>query len=255
MKQRPHLTRILFEYKLGGNVAKPWTDGPKELLHHAIEHLSLGGDFDRRIALISIDNAVEIMVKTVLGLPRRAREGGGPSRKELEEASDSFPRLLDLLEKYEVEKILDFDLDDIEWYHRLRNQLYHGGNGMTVEVSKVEAYYQLASRLYCVLFQEDLRFDGKIAVNTKTGEFLYRWNEFEEKLHEKLPPKDLPAYFWKRGFLEQISPSLAVMWENASIFRNMLIHGFETPNIDVIIQKINDVETLKNAVDAFKKNE
>ncbi len=36
----------------------PWTDGPRELIQHAVDHLALGGDFDRRVAMVSIDNAV-----------------------------------------------------------------------------------------------------------------------------------------------------------------------------------------------------
>lgn len=72
----------------------PWVEGPKELLQHAIDHLSQGNDFDRRVAMISIDNAVELIIKTYLGLPKRALEHSGPSRKELEQASESFPALL-----------------------------------------------------------------------------------------------------------------------------------------------------------------
>ncbi|KKK65513.1 hypothetical protein LCGC14_2973400, partial [marine sediment metagenome] len=34
----------------------PWEEGPKELLQHAVDHLSAGQDFDRRIAMILIDN-------------------------------------------------------------------------------------------------------------------------------------------------------------------------------------------------------
>ena len=124
---------------------KPWTDGLRELLQHAVDHISLEGGFDRRIAMISVDNAVELMIKTHLGLPRRARGGSGPSRKELEEASESFPALLDLLDKYDSDKITGLGLDDIEWFHRIRNHLYHSGNGITVEASKVETYLQLAS--------------------------------------------------------------------------------------------------------------
>src|SRR5258706_2191475 len=97
---------------------KPWVSGPKELLDHAIEHLPLGSAFDHRIALISIDNAVELMIKTFLGLPERARGTPGPSRKELELAGQSFPDLLDLLEKHAADKIQGFELGDIEWYHR-----------------------------------------------------------------------------------------------------------------------------------------
>ena len=103
----------------------PWTDGPCELLRHAADHLSLGGDFDRRIAMISVDNAVELTVRTYLGLSARARGTPGPSRRELESASESFPELLNLLQVYAADKIVALSLDDIEWYHRLRNQLYH----------------------------------------------------------------------------------------------------------------------------------
>jgi len=53
----------------------PWVDGPRELLQHAVDHLSLGGDFDRRIAMVSIDNSVELTVKTFLGLPKRSKWG------------------------------------------------------------------------------------------------------------------------------------------------------------------------------------
>ena len=42
---------------------KPWIEGPLELIKHALEHLKLETGFDNRIAMISIDNAVELMIK------------------------------------------------------------------------------------------------------------------------------------------------------------------------------------------------
>lgn len=51
---------------------KPWIDGPRELLQHGLDHLKLDTDFDRRMAIICIDNAVEVMIKTYFGLPKRA---------------------------------------------------------------------------------------------------------------------------------------------------------------------------------------
>lgn len=118
----------------------PWSEGPKELLQHAVDHLALDGDFDRRIAMISTDNAVELMIKTYLGLPKQRAKGKEPSRKELDEASNYFPGLLDLIEKYADGKLTGVSLDEIEWYHRIRNQLYHSGNGITVELAKVQTY-------------------------------------------------------------------------------------------------------------------
>jgi len=77
---------------------RPWSEGPKELLQHAVDHMVDDGDFGRRIAIISIENAVELMIKTYLGLPRRKEECGKPSRRQLEKVSNSFPSLIDLLE-------------------------------------------------------------------------------------------------------------------------------------------------------------
>ena len=34
----------------------PWTDGPRELIQHTVDHLDSGGDFDRRVAMTSGDH-------------------------------------------------------------------------------------------------------------------------------------------------------------------------------------------------------
>jgi hypothetical protein len=225
---------------------KPWTDGPRELLQHAVDHLAEDGDFDRRIAMISIDNAVELMVKTHLGLPRRARGDDGPSRKELQEASESFPALLDLLDKHDSDKITGLNLDDIEWYHRIRNQLYHSGNGITVETSKVEAYLQLAQSLFQNLFGEPVPLDASGPLKTKTGEFLLLWNEFQGELREKLPPREQgkPAFFWKSEHLKMIDPSLPPLYEALSMFRNALVHGVDTPAPEILDTRIRALREL-----------
>lgn len=212
----------------------PWSDGPRELLQHASDHLRLGGDFDRRIAMISIDNSVELTVKTYLGLPERARGTKGPVRRELETASESFPALLDLLDQYAADKLTGVDLSDVEWYHRLRNQLYHSGNGITVERSRVEAYFQIACVMFENLFGCTLQIDDASVLHTKTGEFLHLWTIFDHGLRKKLPPKDGLAYYWKRDFIEGVSKEAGDLWTSLSAFRNELVHGLETPSPDVI---------------------
>lgn len=47
---------------------KPWAVGPFEMLYHAETHFLKGEDFDRRIALISFDNAIEVAITTYLAL-------------------------------------------------------------------------------------------------------------------------------------------------------------------------------------------
>jgi len=222
----------------------PWIDGPRELLQHAIDHLAQGNDFDRRIAMISIDNAVELTIKTYLGLPKRALDHLGPSRKELEQASESFPALLDLLEKYAGHKIVGLGLDDIEWYHRIRNQLYHSGNGITVEKSKVETYFELASALFESLFGALLEISHLSSVRTKAGEFLETWIEFEKKLRDQLPEKRAPAYYWKRDYLKAIHADAVELFNTVSMFRNELVHGNIKPSVSELEAQTKNIKKL-----------
>lgn len=225
-------------------MALPWTDGPRELFQHTVDHLSQGGDFDRRIAMVSIDNAVELSVKTYLGLPKRARTGSGPGRKKLEEASESFPLLLDLLQKYASDRLVGVSLDDIEWYHRIRNQLYHAGNGITVEKSKVETYLELASSLFQSLFDCSPELSHSGAVRTKTGEFLDMWVQFERILRKNLPKKKVLAYFWKRDFMKGVTQEAELLYSTVARFRNELVHGLREPLVDELQENIDRLNKL-----------
>ena len=94
--------------------------------------------------MISIDNAVELAIKTYLQLPKRVRRTEGPSRKQFDEKSRSFPDLLDLLEEFATDRLDGVSLGDLEGFHRLRNALYHDGNGVTVDPVHVDSYLQVA---------------------------------------------------------------------------------------------------------------
>src|SRR6476646_82103 len=109
----------------------PWASGPAEILQHAFELSRRNTDASRRLALLTTDNAVELMIKAYLGLPKRVT-GINLPKKEYDEISDSFPRLLEALERVAHAKTDAFDLGAVEWFHRLRNELYHNGNGLTV---------------------------------------------------------------------------------------------------------------------------
>jgi hypothetical protein len=160
----------------------PWATGPGEILRHGLGLLRADSDTNRRLAMISIDNAVELMVKTYLGLPKRVT-GLQITRREYQEAAESFPALLDALEKHSPAKLDGIDLGTIEWYHRLRNELYHQGNGLTVERDKVEIYAELANVLFRNLFGEEL-MEHRSARTELLGQFLAAWVELERGLRE-----------------------------------------------------------------------
>jgi hypothetical protein len=227
---------------------KPWIEGPRELLEHAVEHINGLNDFDRRIAFISIDNSVELIIKTYLSLPKRIRKKSGPSRKELQDAENSFPTYLDIIEKYDQDKLSSINLDDVEWYHRLRNQLYHNGNGLTIDKSKVEAYFEIAKVLYESLFGEKLSDQQNISYTTALGLFMAKWTSFENELRTKLPPKDGLAYHWKRDFLNTIESGLVPIFNEIMNFRNEVVHGFKTPSTDEFKDIVSKIEYLNQKI-------
>ncbi len=158
----------------------PWASGPGEILRHGIELLRHDTDTNRRLAMISIDNAVELMMKTFLGLPRRI-SGLNIPRKQFQEIAESFPALLDALEQHASDRLEGVDLGTIEWYHRLRNELYHQGNGLTVERDKVEIYAELANILFNNLFGSQLVEPPTLKAGL-LGQFMTLWPIFERAI-------------------------------------------------------------------------
>lgn len=230
----------------------PWSEGPKELLQHAVGHIAHDGDFDRRIAMISIDNAVELMVKTFLSLPRRKLGTRGPSRKQLEEASNSFPSLLDLLEEFGGERLTGVSLDEIEWYHRIRNQLYHSGNGITVEVARVQTYLSLAKTLFQNLFETEIALSAESPIQNRLGVFLGKWGVFEKELIERARELNLPDQRPGAVLFYRADKPTKQLWIETKTFRNTAVHKLETlatkdfdepiKNIDVLLERTRKYE-------------
>jgi len=223
---------------------EPWKSGPKELLQHGLEHLSLETDFDYRMGMIVIDNSVELMMKTYLGLPKRITKLNGVTRKIYDEASKSFPNLIDAMENFAKEKLIGIELGEIEWYHRIRNQLYHDGNGITVEKEKVIAYSSIAKILFENLFGEKIDVKGK-----KYGidDFLIVWADFNKLIVNKGP-----KVFRLKSFKELFNLSGKEELKLAELitFRNRLVHQPNDVDKTEITLKVKElmefIELVKN---------
>jgi hypothetical protein len=182
--------------------------------------------------MICIDNAVELTIKTYLGLPGRIT-GLKISRSEYQEFSEVFPKLLDALEKHASDKLGGVDLGEIEWYHRLRNQLYHQGNGLTVERDKVEVYAELANVLFANLFGFRL-VEPKKDETALLGEFMQAWVSFEKAISEaalslKIDTRGRPAMplqmveaLARDGFMSRVE---ATEINQLRRIRNEVVHG------------------------------
>jgi len=236
----------------------PWINGPAEILKHGLKLLLEDSDVNRRLSMISIDNSVELMIKTYLGLPKRITKLT-ISRKDYQEFSNNFNDLLDALEKYDNDKLVGINLGEIEWYHRLRNELYHQGNGLTIEKDKVEVYAELAKLLFKNLF-------GFYLIETHTkyseflGDFMEAWLLLEESLFS-IAQDHSATGFHKKSVIEVLKylyhGGLIPKEEYRKIeyyrkLRNDIVHGIIDYK-DVLTQKV--IKEIKDLADLFKDEE
>ncbi len=76
---------------------QPWADGPFELLLHAEGHLPDGEDFDRRMALITFDNAIEVSITTYLSLKPIMRGNRSYATADVDQWTRNYHTKLDFL--------------------------------------------------------------------------------------------------------------------------------------------------------------
>jgi hypothetical protein len=132
----------------------PWANGPFELLVHAEGHLRGGEDFDRRIALISFDNAIEVAIATYLTLHPSLRGNRTYEKIEVEKWLKDYHTKLDFLETELTIRAVGWRVkrDHIVWAHQHRNEQYHGGNKGTPEKKCLSVIRQAALWIFSLLF-------------------------------------------------------------------------------------------------------
>ncbi|CAG0937434.1 hypothetical protein TFLX_06363 [Thermoflexales bacterium] len=181
---------------------EPWMRGSFELIRHANGHLSEAGDTDRRLALIGFDNAIEVCIDVFIRLHPKLRDGFQISREEAERARQTFHSKIEFLDRYlaAASRPAPIPIEAIVWYHQLRNELYHSGNGMVPEIHAIEGSRDAAIQVFKALFGVDVSPMLEIT-STRTAypqasafestgnvemEFLRVFIEFENALREFL---------------------------------------------------------------------
>ncbi len=201
-----------------------WASGAVELLRHADSHIDLNTAFDKRIAFISIDNCAETIIRTYISLPK-SKSGFKVKKQELDEAGNSFPKLLSLLFKYTPDKLVGIDEADIEHYHRIRNKLYHDGTGLSVDDEYLIAYRGIAGVLLQNLF--DVSIKPSTSESDSLGKLILNWNSIEKEIKEKLDKAGISGtYKWEEAFsYGLVEPSDIQLLTELRLARNRLVHS------------------------------
>jgi len=135
---------------------KPWTKAAFDLLEHAELHRIDGGDFDRRTALIAYDNAIEISIATYLSLHPSQREGLELSKADTDKWRVSYLTKLEFLEYYVIailQQRMAIGRDEILYFHRVRNDLYHGSRAHVPSLHDVKGIRAAALWVFAILFK------------------------------------------------------------------------------------------------------
>lgn len=159
------------------NLNHPWQNGPTELIKYAIQHMHNKTDFDSRIAYLMLDVGVETLFKTYLTLPDDITKTQTKFSERKLASEGNFHELVRGVGKAANEKLKDFNLSHIQFYHDLRNKLYHQGNGITIPQENLYSYAQLATKLLKILLEVDLNEDlqrPEIEAQRKTELLLKR---------------------------------------------------------------------------------
>jgi hypothetical protein len=133
----------------------PWANGPFELLVHAEGHLLKGEDFDRRIALISFDDAIEVTITTYLTLHPIQRGNRTYPRSGIDKWLGNYHSRLDFLDREISARGLNWDVErsHIVWVHDHRNEQYHGGQKGTPEKNVLTLVRESALWIFGLLFE------------------------------------------------------------------------------------------------------
>lgn len=134
----------------------PWQNGPTELIEFALQRIQREADFDKRLAFLLLDVGVETLFKTFLTLPPEVTHAQGSYGDRKQAAEGNFHDLVRGIEKAAGSRLSDLNLAHVQFYHDLRNKLYHQGNGITIPTDKAQGYAALVVDLLNRLLEIDL---------------------------------------------------------------------------------------------------
>lgn len=165
-----------------------WAYGPFELLVHAEEHYQRGQDIDRRMALISFDNAIETAVVTYLALDPLQRQQREYEQAQVGKWLRNFHTKLEFLfdEAQARHATPPFDRPTAIFYHKARNEMYH--SGIAVVPNEMCCTGCRATALWAFEFLFDVSDAESLVLEAVAQKELKRDAEFDAYLDDTYEP-------------------------------------------------------------------
>lgn len=190
---------------------KPWSLKPFELLFHAEIHFLKGADYDRRLSLVSFDNAIEVSIVAYLTLNPIQRNGRSYPRADVERWLHNYHTKLDFFYSELNSRGLppQNGKDEIVWFHDQRNEQYHGSSAGVPALETLNTIRNIALWVFSVLFEiSDVESLLQSAITESEKSFPNIPKEFAKPIMEGIPQNLEKSLFIASilGGWNQISP-------------------------------------------------
>lgn len=146
-----------------------WHDTAIKLIRYAKKHNSTSNEFERQVGYLLLDVGVETLFRSYLTMPDTKSKLSFTKREEAAKGTIdkkdimgekftfasfdelSFHKLVEAVGKVAEPSIDESILKEVEYYHNIRNKIYHLGEGIVPAKEKFEGYLQLADKLLILL--------------------------------------------------------------------------------------------------------
>lgn len=134
---------------------RPWEVRPFELIYHAELHYRKKTDYDRRLALISFDNSIEVSITRYLSLHPSQRGDREYEKQDVSQWNNNYHTKIDFFISENNRRGLPQykEKEDIIWYHEQRNECYHGDTVGVPEISTLKEIRKIALWVFSILYE------------------------------------------------------------------------------------------------------
>ncbi len=150
---------------MSSNNGFPWQKTAKNLIRYAQKFQNTNDEFERQVGYLLLDVGVETLfrvfvtqpgIEVKLGYTRRDKIAKGTVEKTNFQRDEitlsgfdelAFHKLTDAVKQMAGEKVNTDDIKRVEYFHNIRNKIYHLGDGIVPTKENFEEYLELAQSL------------------------------------------------------------------------------------------------------------
>jgi hypothetical protein len=231
---------------------KPWQRDSANIIRLSLDQIRGETASGLRIAFMLLDMGAETIMKTYLSLPDRLTGAATSYSARRKAMNGGFHDVVEGVLEASKDSYFQEQIYTIQYYHSIRNKIYHEGTGATVHVEDVKAYCDIVLELLFRFLDVDLRdYLQKLDDQEKEmKEQTKRDHESNESLLNKY--RELRSEFITliECIFSEIAPHLLnpQLWYEANIIRNFYN---EQGNILETEKKLYDFASTVFRVDIY----